>query len=505
MKVGVADAQFAQLSTFLAARMGLHFPPDRWRDLERGIRAAAAEFGFDSAESCADWLLSSPLAKRQVEILASHLTVGETYFFRERKTFEILEQQVLPGLIRSSRDTDRHLRIWSAGCCTGEEPYSLAILLDQLLPDIAEYKITLLATDINPRFLQKASQGVYTEWSFRETPASIRDRYFKRGKHGDYEILPRIRRLVTFAYLNLAEDVFPSLLNDTNAMDLILCRNVLMYFAPEQARKVVAHLHRSVVEGGWLIVSPSETSQAVFSEFVTVNFPGAILYKKGEHNASGADGSAPYDWQEPAQLWPPPSFPVVPEPEVSLARESNESALPAASESGTAEREPLPCDEALALYEQGHYAQAAEKLEALLSQDTNSGSAMALLARVYANQGRLPEALAWCERAVATDKLNPATHFLRATILLEQKDVEGARTTLKRAVYLEPTFVLAHFALGNLAQRLGKHSEAGKHFENALALLRRCRAEEALPEAEGMTAGRLMDIIRSTSRAEVQA
>ena len=118
---------------------------------------------------------------------------------------------------------------------------------------------------------------------------------------------------------------------------------------------------------------------------------------------------------------------------------------------------------------------------------------MMLLARVYANQGKLPEALAWCEKAVATDKLNPAGHFLRATILMEQKDVEEARATLKRALYLNPRFVLAHFALGSVAQRLGKSAEAGKHFENTLALLCQCRPDEVLPEADGMTAGRLME------------
>ena len=128
-----------------------------------------------------------------------------------------------------------------------------------------------------------------------------------------------------------------------------------------------------------------------------------------------------------------------------------------------------------------------------------------LLARVYANQGSLAAALAWCEQAVATDKLNPAGHFLRAAILLEQMDLEGAKTALKRALYVDPDFVLAHFALGNLAQRLGKHVEARKHFENALALLSPCSPGEELPEADGMTAGRLMDIIRSTCRAEVLA
>lgn len=158
------------LSDFVASRMGLHFPKERWRDLEREVTAAARDLDLPDAESCAHWLLSRTLTQSQTEILASHLTVGETYFFREKKSFEILEQHILPELLRSRRGAEQRLRIWSAGCCTGEEPYSVAMLLERLIPDPEAWHVTLLATDINPRFLRKAAEGVYSEWSFRETP-----------------------------------------------------------------------------------------------------------------------------------------------------------------------------------------------------------------------------------------------------------------------------------------------------------------------------------------------
>lgn len=505
MTTNASDSMLSQLSDFLAAKTGLHFPAERWRDLERGIKSAAHEFGFMDTESCIQWLVSSPLTRSEIEILASHLTIGETYFFREKRTFAILEEHILPELIRSRRRTGQRLRIWSAGCCTGEEPFSIAILLSQMIPDQKNWNVTILATDINPLFLHKASEGLYSNWSFRETEPWIREKYFQRIKGGREEILPAIQRMVTFSYLNLAEDVYPSVSNNTNAMDVIFCRNVLMYFAPEPARRVVAHLYRSLVEGGWLIVSPSDTSQVLFSEFATVNFAGAILYRKDGRKPASEGAFTSCDQQEPVSLWRPSSSLVVPEPELSVPLEFNEPAPPTAAEPEKTKEGPIPYEEALALYEQGRYAQAAETLEASLSKNQPAGRAMVLLARVYANQGKLPEALAWCEKAVATDKLNPASYFLRAAVLLEQKDVEGARATLKRALYLNPKFVMAHFALANLAQRLGKFAEAGKHFENALALLGQCRSEEELPEADGMTAGRLMEIIRSTSRTEMMA
>src|SRR3972149_8402451 len=103
MTTSVSDILLSQLSELVAAQMGLHFPPERWRDLERGIRSAARQFGFTDEEACIQWLLASPLTRSQVEVLASHLTVGETYFFREKRTFALLEEHVLPELIRSRR------------------------------------------------------------------------------------------------------------------------------------------------------------------------------------------------------------------------------------------------------------------------------------------------------------------------------------------------------------------------------------------------------------------
>src|SRR5438093_4761124 len=123
----IADKLLARLSDSLAARVGLYFPEQRWSDLARGIASAAAELGFRDAASCAEWSVSAPLNETQVEVLAGHLTVGETYFFRDKKIFAALEQRVLPELIAARRGKEQRLRIWSAGCCTGEEPYSIAI------------------------------------------------------------------------------------------------------------------------------------------------------------------------------------------------------------------------------------------------------------------------------------------------------------------------------------------------------------------------------------------
>ncbi len=255
----------SRLSEFVDTQTGLHFPQARWGDLERGITAATRDFNFSDVESCANWLLSAPLTQGMHEILANHLSVGETYFFRERRSLEILEEEILKPLLRSRRENERRLRIWTAGCCTGEEAYTIAIMLDRLIPDVKDWNITILATDFNPTFLRKAVVGIYGEWSFRDTPGWLRERYFSKSKGGRFEIHPRIRKMVSFSYLNFARDIYPSLSNNTSAMDVILCRNVMMYFSAEKAKQVVGNFYRALVDGGWLIVSPTEGSNMLLS------------------------------------------------------------------------------------------------------------------------------------------------------------------------------------------------------------------------------------------------
>jgi chemotaxis protein methyltransferase CheR len=456
----LAPSLVSAVSDFVAAGLGLHFPEERWADLERGVASAARDLGHRDAESCARWLLSAALTRNQAEVLASHLTVGETYFFREKETLQVFERHIVPELLRSRGGGERRLRIWSAGCCTGEEPYSIAILLDGLIPDDDAWHVTILATDINPRFLRKAVDGVYGEWSFRGVPAWIRERYFSKRRDGRFELHPRIRNRVSFTYLNLASDTYPSLLNNTTAMDVIFCRNVLMYFSQERTREVIRNFYRSLVAGGWLIVSVTETSNTLFSAFSSVQLPGAVLYLKsadGESARVGTEPSAPTDVEPDALAFQAPSSPL--EPTIA---------------------EPLPV--------------RPRSEDAIGSEDSRAHS---VRARECANEGRLADAIEWCDKAITVDKMNPAHHFLRATVRQEQGQTEEAAQSLMRALYLDPGFVLAHFGLANVELSRGRRGAARRHFANALETLQAHARDEILPESEGLTAGRLEEIITS--------
>jgi chemotaxis protein methyltransferase CheR len=452
--------------------------------------------------------MSTTLDRSLVETLAAALTVGETYFFRDSQVFEAIEHSILPAVISRRREHERFLRIWSAGCSTGEEVYSLAIVLQRILHDIDDWSITLLATDINPKALKKAESGIYSEWSFRSNPQWVKDRYFRKLGDGRYEINNTVKDLVTFSYLNLVEDAYPALLTNTNAMDLILCRNVLMYFSKDAARATIEKVQRSLIPDGRFIVSATETSlvsnQHLYSEICN----GITTYRKSDimqpdpvlatSRVSGA-------FSIPEIFKPIAVSPFETDNTIASVKKPAEK-LKSISTPSQVQREPPaipslpekdPYITAVALFESGDYSGAEKILVSYTSGHHHDQKAMALMAQVLANRGDLAGARGWCEMAIAQDKLNPFYHHLLATIRQEEGATDAAIGELRRALYADPSYIPAHFTLANLRRRQGMLEESDVHFRNARTLLHSHQPGEIIGGAGGMSAAGLERIICS--------
>ena len=274
----LSETEVKRLSDLVSERMGLHFPQNRQQEFARAIKCYARDNNVGVDSICLD-LFSNRISNRQVENLASYLTVGETYFFREMDSLNAFQKHVIPEIISQRNGRDHRVRIWSAGCSTGEEAYTVSILVDYLLPD-SKWEISIFGTDINTKALRKARSGIYSRWSFRSTSEEMRNLYFESHGKESYSVRPRYMKNVSFDFLNLATDAYPSLLNNTNAMDVIFCRNVMMYFNVEVLERVLRQLHACLVDGGWLIVAPSENYSLLYSDFTPVRFDGATLYRK---------------------------------------------------------------------------------------------------------------------------------------------------------------------------------------------------------------------------------
>lgn len=269
------DTLYLRFRDLLRARCGLAYPEGKRADLAHGLRLAlASSQQGDLAALYADAAAGGP----SWEIILAQLTVGETYFFRNAPQFEALRQHILPELIERRRAT-HHLRIWSAGCATGEEPYSIAMTLADLLPSDEFWQVSILATDINPQFLARARAGLYGSWSFREMPEATRARFFTPDQQR-WRLHPAIRQMVTFARLNLAEPCFPAILNGTYAQDLILCRNVTIYFDEATTHQLIERFHSALLPGGWLIVGHAEPQASANRQLELHNFPQTVAYRK---------------------------------------------------------------------------------------------------------------------------------------------------------------------------------------------------------------------------------
>lgn len=462
----VTQADWDRCRSVISERFGWVFADAREVDLHRAIHRASNASGAGDVTAYVNRLLAGTLADAEVERLVAELTVGETYFFRDHGCFDRLEHDVVPQLVEARRSGTRQIRIWSAGCSTGEEPYSIAMLLDRIIPDITGWHVTILGTDINRRSLEKAKAGVYREWSLRDTPQWVRDRYFLRTRDGRFEVTPGIRARVTFAYLNLVADVFPSFFSTTNAMDVIVCRNVLMYLGSERRQQIIDKFHRTLVDGGYLIVSPTECFVPDSSHFEAVPRDLTTFHRKrvgrGMVPASG-------------RIAPTASSPLpLPSARVQRShlgpRPRRRDGVPASSSVAV----PQPVDVATSLAR----------------------------ARESANQGRLEDARRWCELALEEDRLDPAAHYLLASIRLEHGDTAAAIGALTNAIYSDANFVLAHFLLGSILWRGGERQKARRCFQTVVGLLRSEPADTLVPAGEGMSAGRLTELANWYLRGE---
>lgn len=431
----------ARVARRIEAETGLRFGAARRLDLNNGLRRMALARGADGAEALAGWLLDGAWSQDKADLCARHLTVGETYFFREPRGFDLLCDY---ASARLAADPRASLRLWSAGCCTGEEPYSMAMALRQALPRLAPAQVSILGTDLNPASLAHARAGQYREWSFRRTEPALKQRFFARVGDGQYALAPAIRDQVRFAQLNLALPVYPSAANGTAGIDIIFCRNVLMYFSRALAAQVIARLRACLVDGGWLVVNPSESCAELFAGFCATYFPDAVLYQKTT--------VAPRRSPMPAAPAPAPAPTPTPAPRRATAPAADPApaAAPQSSpETALAQAEALAC---------------AGQREAALH----------CLARA-ANQWPLAPQLPRAAAQLALDAGAPGT----------------ARSHLQRLLYLDPDSVIGHYLDGIAQLGLGRQPQARRSFASAGALLAALADDAEVGGAEGWRAGAL--------------
>ena len=272
------DPSFDRLKNQLIVATGLAFYADRDDLLAELIGARLRDLGLRDCLAYLKLLGPCEEGNAEMELLIAQLTIGETYFFRDEEQFAALRDIVIPDILERNRDT-KQLRIWSAGCSTGAEPYSLAILLSQLGDRIEGWQISISASDLNRNYLAQAAGGKFRPWALRSTSDEMKRECFT-NQGLIWTIHPRYKQWISFHHMNLVGSEFQMPGIENAHFDLILCRNVMIYFAPGVNRQLIAHFHRSLDDGGWLVVGASEYNLESYTAFRTVNVTGAKLYQK---------------------------------------------------------------------------------------------------------------------------------------------------------------------------------------------------------------------------------
>jgi chemotaxis protein methyltransferase CheR len=448
------------------ARTGLVFPASRVTEAEAGIGRAMHKTRIADVPS---YLQRLEAGAADLDELVAELTVTETYFFREPEQFEFLRSRVLPGLVQPG-SSEPVARVWSAGCASGEEAYSLAILLDQAgFGD----RTHVLATDISRKALAKARDASYRAWSFRGVDPRIVRRYFRSA--GDLQVLePRIRERVRIEQLNLALDTYPSLANGTWRMDLILCRNVFIYFDSAVVRAVARRLYDCLAPAGWLITGSSDPSINEEGLYESVVTPAGVFYRRGLQSPRMASAV-------PVELEPPrPS-----DPPVRPVREEYVAPLAAVA---TAANDPLA--EATSAFERGAYTRAVE-----LARKLPDIGAAVLCVRALANARGPGIAERAASDAALRHPLAPEIHLLHGVLLLDLHRYAAATQAVKRALYLDRTIAFGYFLLGVGLSRLGDFEGARRAFGNARDMCARHAPDEILAFSDGQRAGRFAEAV----------
>ncbi len=273
------------VAALVARRTGLFFPESRRQALAAAIANAIARTGARTAEDLVELLERVPAA---LDELVAEITIQESYFFRDPGQFEILRRDVLPEILRRC-GPDHRLRLLSVGCAAGEEPYSLAILLDQ---EGLGGRSVVIGTDISRPSLARAAEASYGNWSLRGSVEDFRSRYFQR-EGSRFRLVQRIRDRVELTYLNLAEDFHPSHATGIVAFDVIFCRNALIYFDAGSIAGAAARLFSALAEGGWLVTGASDPPLADHAPFETVMTPAGLFYRRPDERAARPEPGVP--------------------------------------------------------------------------------------------------------------------------------------------------------------------------------------------------------------------
>lgn len=275
----ISDSEFTNLRDFIYAQCGIYVADNRKYLLENRLGNRLKKLNLKNFDEYYNFLRFDGSKSKEMKKLFEVITTNETSFYRNPPQLQVFQEKVLTDVLADCRKKGKKLRIWSAGCSTGEEPYTISMIIHEALKnEVSSWDIRITANDLSERVLESARKGVYNDYTLRTTPADIAQRYFDMN-NGTNTIKPEVKKLVSFGQINLKDR---TQIKRIERSQIVFCRNVIIYFDDEMKKQVINSYYDNLLPGGYLIIGHSESLHNITRAFKPIHYPGAIIYKKEE-------------------------------------------------------------------------------------------------------------------------------------------------------------------------------------------------------------------------------
>lgn len=499
----LSDNDFSLFQQLLVEESGLYFDKERSDSLHLALWERLQKRKYDSYQEYYNLLKFHTEGRLEIRELLDLITIGETYFFRNLPQFDALIKFVLPEIIQKKMySADKSIRIWSAGCSKGDEAYSIAIAIMEVLPSYENWNISILGTDVNRDALISAKEAIYNKKDVGHLPTEYLTRYFeKRGTN--YILKDSVRRLARFKYHNLAKDPFT--LEGMENLDIVFCRNVTIYFDFNTTKRVIESFYNNIVRDGYLFIGHAETLWQITNKFETIEFPQTFLYKKVLYPVEVVDLKpfigvpeitleklTPIEEELDEEVF---TKKIEPEEIENKAEETAKAVKEVKKPSEEIKkRSETKVDNIETMYQEGaklfagkEYDEAIVLFDKIITQDKNYIRAYFAKATILANQAKYKDAVNLLEKIIETDNLYIEAYYLLGVLSYKTGDFKEAEEQFKKVIYIDSNIILAYFNLGNIYLYQRRFAMASREFNNAIKLLEKHPKDEEIKFCEDFT------------------